>query len=96
MSDAKKIRFFCCHADCEKDAEFEIHAMGKGVDPYDITHACADHVGHLLGSITEYPADHWIVMPRFESERPYECPGPKRCWFKRHGLAEAGTAKEER
>ncbi len=42
---------------CEKDAEFEIN---DGPTPDDYTHACADHVGHMLqdGRIsTVYPVE---------------------------------------
>lgn len=39
---------FCCHMDCDEDAEFVI--IGSSGDPDDFTHACARHVGELLGT----------------------------------------------
>lgn len=37
----------CCEINCDKPAEFEIRGE-QGDD--DNTHACADHVGELLGT----------------------------------------------
>ena len=62
-------RRWCCHHDCEKDAEFEIYGVGEGLDPYsNVTDACEEHVGALLGiPVDEHErglrADHWRVVP---------------------------------
>lgn len=38
---------FCCFIPCDKDAEWEVvHGENPQVDDY--THACSDHLGHLL------------------------------------------------
>lgn len=46
----------CCFIECEEPAEFVVHTLrnGEGLmagpDPYgDVTEACVEHVGHLLG-----------------------------------------------
>ena len=78
----------CCHLECNKDAEFTIRAMGPGVDYFDITQACEQHVGSLLGSITETPADHWVVLPDLDPEFPIECVGPRKgaCFLSHIGM----------
>lgn len=51
---------------CENPATFEIRDMGDS-DPYSCyTHACDDHVGHLLGHRVGVPDDAqdlWEVYP---------------------------------
>lgn len=51
----------CCYQGCEKPAEF---ACGETTrrDPDNETHACADHLGHLLGTTLGFPdCHHWWV-----------------------------------
>lgn len=56
--------FHCCFLEnnvkpCPKPAEFDI----RGIDRYHATQACADHVGHLLGTPVDadYTDTYWTV-----------------------------------
>lgn len=53
---------YCCHQGCGKDAEFRI--FGSSRLPDDVTEACQDHVGHLLGTpVGQVPeSDAWTVV----------------------------------
>ncbi len=53
----------CCFPDCLKDAEFSIH--GSSGDFEDVTEACEEHAGALLGTPAhlEKENDHWVVHP---------------------------------
>ena len=67
--DWDSIKRTCCYIDpdgggcCLRDAEFEIVPVGDGVDWYDTTDACEEHVGELLGDING-AATHFEVWPR--------------------------------
>lgn len=54
---------WCCYMDCFEDATFSIHGSSGHFE--DITEACADHVGLLLGTPDWLPKnnDHWVVHP---------------------------------
>ncbi len=67
---------YCCHADCQEDATFEIHTVGTLADGREVfpgpdifadqTHACVAHVGVLLGYQPEAPRPEeifWKVFP---------------------------------
>lgn len=60
---AVRKRPHCCHPDCLNDAEFSIHGSSGHVD--DVTEACTDHVGALLGTPArlEKENEHWVVHP---------------------------------
>jgi hypothetical protein len=52
---------YCCEPDCVKDAEFGIYGSSGHFE--DVTEACEDHVGILLGTPTwlDKMNDHWVV-----------------------------------
>jgi len=57
----------CCEHDCPEDAEFSIHGSSGHFE--DVTEACAEHVGKLLGTPTwllqggKEENEHWTVHP---------------------------------
>jgi hypothetical protein len=53
----------CCHMFCGNDAEFSIHGSSGHFE--DVTEACEDHVGALLGTPMwlEKESEHWVVYP---------------------------------
>ena len=54
---------YCCYLDCQKDAEFSVHGVPGHFE--DVTEACADHVGALIGTPTWREAENesWAVYP---------------------------------
>ena len=54
---------YCCELACSKDAEFSIHGSSGHFE--DVTEACTEHIGALLGTPTwlEKENDHWLVYP---------------------------------
>ena len=56
---------------CRKKAEFEILGMPSPKDPYsDITQACLNHVGHLLGTPEgAIENESWLVIPLVGDEQ---------------------------
>jgi hypothetical protein len=53
----------CCEQECPNDAEFSIHGSSGHFE--DVTEACEEHVGALLGTSAclEKPNEHWRVYP---------------------------------
>ncbi len=52
----------CCFVGCDKAAEFEIYDSNDKRD-CNYTHACTDHVGHLLGSVPPTKPDGpWTIV----------------------------------
>ena len=56
-------RPYCCHMDCDNDAEFGIYGSSGHFE--DVTEACAEHVGALLGTPMwlEKENEYWAVYP---------------------------------
>ena len=54
---------YCCTLGCPKDAEFFIHGSSGHFE--DVTEACEDHIGVLLGTPTwlSKQNDHWLIYP---------------------------------
>lgn len=55
---------YCCHMDCDKDAEFSIHGSSGHFE--DVTESCVNHIGALLGTLPQLMPkknDHWLVYP---------------------------------
>ena len=54
---------YCCELDCVKDAEFGIYGSSGHFE--DVTEACEEHVGALLGTPTwlANENDHWVIHP---------------------------------
>ncbi len=53
----------CCFPECPKDAEFSVHGSSNHFE--DVTEACENHVGALLGTAAwlEKENDHWVIHP---------------------------------
>jgi hypothetical protein len=64
---------WCCYVGCPEQAEFVIDTINGGPDIYsDQTHACEEHVGHLLGTQPDAPNPeraYWEI-------RPIDCVSP--------------------
>ena len=54
---------YCCEMHCKKDAEFGIYGSSGHFE--DVTEACEEHIGVLLGTPDwlKKKNDHWLVYP---------------------------------
>ncbi len=53
----------CCHVECFVPAEYAIIATTG--HPNDYTHSCSDHIGNLLGTVTDQASSefHYELVP---------------------------------